>query len=327
MARSEIKFEFYSPLAEMMASFIKEKQACGYKYERDSQELCRFDRFLCNCSLKTAELPRQLVDQWTAKRVHERPGTQILRIIRVRQLALYLSRLGIEAYIPAAKRTTLNRMRYSPYIFTRAELKRLLQAADSLPQDHRSPMRHLIMPEVFRLLCCCGMRISEVLNLTVADMDLAAGLLVVREGKFNKDRLLPLAPSMTERLTVYSSFFIERDSSAFLFPSPRGRSYSKETVYGLFRQLLRECGIPHGGRGSGPRLHDIRHAFAVHRLESWYREGADLGAKLPLLSAYMGHKNLVSTQWYLHITPEIFPDVNLRLEEYAGHVIPRRRDK
>jgi len=77
-------------------------------------------------------------------------------------------------------------------------------------------------------------------------------------------------------------------------------------------------------RKKSKRLDFLRHAFAVHRLESWYRQGADLGVKLPLLATYMGHKNLISTQWYLHLTPEIFPDIVKQLEQFAGHVIPRR---
>jgi integrase len=95
-------------------------------------------------------------------------------------------------------------------------------------------------------------------------------------------------------------------------------------LYRIFRCLLRECGIAHGGRGRGPRLHDIRHSFAVHRLERWYREGIDLSAKLPVLAAYMGHKSIRETQLYLRLTPHLFPDVCARMEQHLGHVIPRR---
>lgn len=327
MRKRKIKADFHSPLADLMTRFIQDKQACGYRYQRDSQELERLDRFLCNIGLRAVELPRHVVDQWTAKRAHEKPGNQKLRMIRVRQFALYLRRQGLDAYAPEAQKRSVTHQEFTPYIFSREEMKHILQAADSLAPDRRCPMRHLIMPEVFRLLYCCGMRVSEVLGLRVADVDLAAGILTVLEGKFNKDRLVPLAPSMTERLQRYATRMGETDPCAIFFPSPRGGPYSKETVYAIFRCLLRECGIAHGGRGKGPRLHETRHAFAVHRLETWYREGADLGAKLPILAVYMGHKSLVSTQWYLRLTPEIFPDIIRRLEAFTGHVIPRRPDK
>jgi integrase/recombinase XerD len=185
-------------------------------------------------------------------------------------------------------------------------------------------MRHLIMPEVFRLLYCCGMRVSEVLHLKCTDVDLATGILAVRKSKFNKDRLVPVAPSMVARLRKYAFVLGKGGASSTFFPTQVGKPYSKETVYNFFRQLLWKCGIPHEGRAKGPRLHDLRHSFAVHKLESWYRQGADLNVKLPLLAAYMGHKNLVSTQWYLHLTPEIFPEITTRLDQFAGYVIPRR---
>jgi integrase len=183
------------------------------------------------------------------------------------------------------------------------------------------------MPEIFRLLYCCGMRVSEVLHLKFSDVNLDAGILTIRKSKFNKDRLVPLAPTMTARLRKYASGLGQDRSSPVFFSKADGKPYSKGTIYYFFRQLLWKCSIPHGGRGKGPRLHDLRHSFAVHRLESWYRKGVDLGVKLPLLAAYMGHKNLISTQFYLQLTPEIFPNIVNRFEQFAGHVIPRRLDQ
>ena len=84
---------------------------------------------------------------------------------------------------------------------------------------------------------------------------------------------------------------------------------------------MRECGIPHKGRGKGPRLHELRHSFAVHKLESWYKQGGDLNTKLPVLATYLGHKSLAGTQRYLQLTPEIFPDINKRLEQFVGNLI------
>jgi integrase/recombinase XerD len=325
MHEQKIKVKFHSPLADLMAGFLREKQICGYLYERESYELLRLDRFLCGTGLKVAGLPRDIVDEWTAKQGHEKPGTQKLRVIRIRQFALFLRQQGIEAYVPEATKIPVNRIEFTPYIFRRKEIEKILQAVDRMPSDPRAPMRHLIMPEIFRLLYCCGMRVREVLQLKVADVDLGSGVLTVRKGKFNKDRLVPMAPSMTMRLRRYASV-LGNDSGVF-FPAPDGGPYSKVTVYQIFRQLLLTCHISHGGRGRGPRLHDLRHSHAVHKLESWYRQGADLGAKLPILSTYMGHKSLVGTQRYLHLTPEIFPDITSRLDQFAGHVIPRRVER
>jgi integrase len=180
------------------------------------------------------------------------------------------------------------------------------------------------MPEIFRLLYGSGFRLGEVLNLRVRDVDLNQGIVTVRQGKFRKDRLVPLALSLVNRLRTYAAGFGNRPPDALFFPAPNGRAYRLRTVYGLFRTLLLQCGIPHGGRGKGPRVHDLRHGFAVHTLLRWYREGVDPNAKLPLLATYLGHQHLSGTQRYLHLTAELFPEVMARVDAAFGDVIPRR---
>jgi integrase/recombinase XerD len=327
MRERETPPTFRSPLATLMSDFIREKQSLGYKYEIGIHALRRLDRFLCRMQRTATALPREVVEHWIAPRPHEQPGTRKLRLTLVRQFALYLHRRGHEAFVPEGTERRVHTQGFTPYIFSHRQIKSLLQAADQLPPDKRCPLRHFIMPEMFRLLYGCGMRVGEVTHLTVADVDLVAGIMTVREGKFHKDRLVPMAPSLTARLREYSRTLGARNPTAWFFPAPDGGPYSNETVYGIFRRLLRECAIPHRGRGKGPRLHDIRHGFAVHRLQAWYREGVDLGAKLPILAAYMGHRSLLSTQHYLRITPEIFPEINARLDRHLGHIIPRREGR
>ena len=139
---------------------------------------------------------------------------------------------------------------------------------------------------------------------------------MVEQGKFRKDRLVPVTASLTERLRRYAIAMNLGKPESVFFPNPLGGVYSLKSVYSLFRRLLRQCGIPHGGRGQGPRLHDLRHTFAVHCLERWYRQGEDLNARLPLLVAYLGHQSLSGTQRYLRLTPAVFPDINARLESF-----------
>jgi integrase/recombinase XerD len=185
-------------------------------------------------------------------------------------------------------------------------------------------LRHLVMPEVFRLLYGCGFRVREVLKLRVRDVDLNQGTITVRQGKGRKDRLVPPALALVNRLRKYAARLENRPPDATFFPGVSGRPFSLRTVYTLFRQLLLRCGIPHAGRGKGPRIHDYRHLFAVHALRRWYREGADLDAKLPLLATYLGHQHLSGTQHYLHLTAELFPEITARAEAAFGDVIPRR---
>jgi integrase/recombinase XerD len=115
----------------------------------------------------------------------------------------------------------------------------------------------------------------------------------------------------------------ERASDAVFFPAPHGGCYSRHAAYMTFRSMLRVSKIPHGGRGHGPRIHDIRHTFAVRRLEAWYREGVDVGTKLPVLATYLGHESIAGTQRYLQLTAAICPEISSTLEQRYGAIIPR----
>jgi integrase/recombinase XerD len=308
--------DFHSPLAAHITAFLEEKLACGYRYVAETATLRRFDRFLCHSGCSGQTLSRELVERWTAKRPHESPRTHKARLLVIRQFGLYLRRHGIEAYVPDSKLTPMTRLAFVPYIFTKEQVRRLLETVDHLPLDPRSPERHLVMPELFRVLYGCGLRAGEVLRLRIADVDFERGLLTIRQSKFRKDRIVPLAPSLTSRLRRYVATMNLRYPESVFFPNPMSRHYNLRSIYQLFRRLLRQCGIPHGGRGQGPRLHDLRHTFAVHCLERWYGQGEDLNARLPLLVAYLGHESLSGTQRYLRLTPAIFPDIVTRLETF-----------
>jgi len=315
---------WHSPVGSLMAQFIEEKQACGYIYLTESSLLGRFDRFLGGHGLNEPALPRDLVECWVAKRPHENPATQQLRFGLTRRFATFLTHHGYPAYVPDSHRMPKGGSRFVPRIFTHDEIRRLFQAADALPYDPRTPLRTHVVPELFRLLYSCGLRVSEALHLHVADVDLEAGILTIHQGKFRKDRLVPLTPTLTQRLQQYVCVVGHRSAEAIFFPAPHGGAYHCGRMYQIFRHLLWLGRIPHGGPGQGPRLHDVRHTFAVHRLEKWYREGVDLQAKLPVLATYMGHLNLSGTQHYLQLTAELFPELSTRLDAAYGDLIPRR---
>lgn len=321
---------YKSTLAPLMERLVREKRASGYKYDTPAWVLANLDDFLCTTAIKSIELPKPLVMQWLAQHPHEQPSTQQRRIILVRQLARLMIRLGFPAYVPPQGLGPRRSYVFSPRILTREEVQRILRAVDNLPPSSKSPLRHIILPEVFRLLYGCGFRLSEVLNLKVRDVDLQQGVITVRQGKFGKDRLVPPAMEMVERLRRYARELEKRtlasqQPDAYFFPSARQAAWGGSTIYHLFRQALLHSGIPHGGRGKGPRVHDLRHSFAVHRLLRWYEEGADLNAKLPFLVAYLGHKDFTGTQKYLHLTAELFPNLTARMNEQFGGAIPQGR--
>ena len=307
-----------------MTRFLKEKHACGYSYAEPTRLLHRLDDLLVQEKQTAIELPRSAVWNWLAKRSSESASSHQQRVIVVRHFSRFLLRTGHTAYVPDCRLSGHARTRFVPRMLTDEELRRFFHAVDALKPTARSPLRHLIMPEVFRLLYGCGFRANEVLRLRVRDVDLNQGIITVREGKFRKDRLVPPTVSLVNRLRMYADKLGDRPPDAVFFPGPSGGPFALRTVYTLFRALLLQCGIPHGGTGKGPRIHDFRHVFAVHRLRSWYQHGEDLYAKLPLLATYLGHRNLSGTQRYLHLTAEIFPEITVRANAAFGEVIPRR---
>ncbi len=315
-----------SVLAVQLAEFLEEKRSAGCRYKREAWALRAFDKYLCDIGHPTQTLPKEVVEGWVLGRPHQCPKTQQYYTGLIRQFAMYLVRMGLAAHIPDGSRTPVVQRCLAARVFTRDEVKKLLAAVDRLAPDGRGLMagtrRHLVFPTLFRVLYGCGLRCGEALRLTVEDVDLGAGVLAVREGKFRQERLVPVSASLLKRLRAHSAALGPRSSDAPFFPAPGGGAYSLGAVYHFFRRALHVAGIPHHGRRHGPRVHDLRHAFAVHRLETWHREGADLGVKLPVLATYMGHQNLAGTQRYLRLTASIFPDLTGTLEAAYGRLLP-----
>ncbi|MTI96612.1 MAG: integrase [Firmicutes bacterium] len=314
---------FESILSVPIEKYIAEKRAVGYKFDKGAVMLKSFDSFVCNQNFTNIELTKQMVLGWTARKPHEKLSTQSGRISLLRGLAECMNRLGYSAYVYPSAIVTVDRYTYTPYIFSSDELKRIFELCDHYPPSNFSPNRHLVLPLLIRILYGCGLRISEVVHLTIQDVDLSKGLLYIRSTKFNKERKLPMADSLKERCQEYcKSADIGKMGNPYFFPSPYGGHYSESTIYWLFREVLRKAGISHLGRGKGPRIHDIRHVFAVNCLKKWVMEGKDLNNCLPYLSAYLGHEDLRGSQRYLRLTADLYPEITRKIEKSCSYIIP-----
>jgi integrase/recombinase XerD len=209
---------------------------------------------------------------------------------------------------------------FVPHIFSHEELQRLLDASACC----ESP-RCKLQPYTFRMLILllygAALRISEALSLTLADVDLPAGILTIRESKFYKTRLVPMSPALTSALKTYVAQRAKELSTkpdAALFLTRNGTPLVRYTAENVFRRLRVRAGVVrHDGGRYQPRLHDLRHAAAVHRLVSWYRQGADVQRLLPQLATYLGHVHIAATQRYLTLTPELLHEASQRFEQYA----------
>lgn len=207
------------------------------------------------------------------------------------------------------------------YIYTVDEIRRLL-AATAVLRTPWSPWR----PQAFRtfllLLYGTGLRLAEALALTLRDVDLANAVVTVHQGKFFKSRVVPIGPKLTRALADYANHRRRRhpmpdyENSAF-FADRRGRRWDQRATQIYFRKVCRRAQVVRQGRGQQPRLHDIRHATAQHRIEAWYRSGADVQLLLPQLATFLGHRDITSLQYYLHMTPELLRAAARRFQSYA----------
>ena len=171
------------------------------------------------------------------------------------------------------------------------------------------------------LLFGAALRISEALSLTLADVDLPAGVLTIRESKFYKTRLVPMGPGLTSALSSYVSQRAKEHSTkpnSALFLTRKGTPLVRYTAENIFRRLRVRAGVLRNDGGHyQPRLHDLRHSAVVHRLVSWYRQGKDVQRLLPQLATYLGHVHIAATQRYLTLTPELLREASQRFEHYA----------
>lgn len=318
-------YPYSGPLASLCEQFILEKRALGYQYNTESWYLSQFSKFTESFDCPDEALPQEIVQAWIVQKTMESDKIRYTRYSVVSQFARYMERMGYSAYIPGRDEIGKLHKTFMPYIFSHKEIRSFFAAADAmtlLPHSV-SPRKHRIMPVLFQLLYCCGLRVSEATKLLGEDVDLEHGILTIRNSKFGKTRYVPMSTETTAACANYAKTrLIGPSGGDWFFASPDGGHYSTKSIYDIFRELLWKAGIPYGGRREGPRLHDFRHTFCVHCLQRWTTRGDDLTTLLPRLMAYLGHNDFSATEQYLRMTAEVYPEVSQLMEERYGYIIP-----
>jgi len=310
-------------LTEAITALATEKRAVGFKYVAEERVLTRFAAF-CRTEFGELGAPTQAsVEAWIAAagRRGVRPATVQSLVAPVRELARWMGRRGIPAYVLPTG--TLPRpARYLPHIYTDSELAALFAQTDRCHYDSQVPLRHLVMPVLFRTIYACGLRASEARLLRVDDVDLAVGVLRIRDAKGGKDRQVPVSEPLRARLAGYHARVAGHRTGDWFFPGRVGQPLTLGNVEKNFRRFLWQARISHGGRGHGPRVHDLRHTFVVNNLRLWFARGEDVGALLPVLQTYLGHSSIADTAYYLRLTAESHPDITGRVQQVLGDVVP-----
>jgi integrase len=308
---------FGSVLGGAMRDHVAFMKSIGYRYDWHEEHLLRFDRFLQSRPDLSGQPVKVLVREWTNAGSGSQHAFDCHQTGRVLSKALRRINPTIE---PVAFDRRLQRqaqqLHRRPHIYTEEEVHRLLDAAKSFPSP-QSPLRPLTLYTMLVLAYCAGLRLGEIVHLTVGDVHLGDKTIEIRDTKFFKSRRLPLSSSVMSALRQYLDARHQagapNDPSSGLFwhQKASGR-YSYEMGGKLLVSVLRRAGLKSTKGRTGPRVHDLRHAFVVNRMLTWYREGINPQSRLPYLAAYLGHKNISSTLVYLTITQELLQEASER---------------
>ena len=304
-------------VAELVDSYIEMRRGLGYRSVTQERSLREFARHLDGHE-GPISLDKTL--EWATSTSSSDPRNPARRLARVRGLLRHLHAMDGATDVPAPGLLGPMGHRNPPYIYSDAEIVDLLTAAAELdPVDGLRPRCYATM---FGLLACTGLRISEALALSCADVDLDSGVITVRAGKRGLTRLVPLHSSVVAALADYLSERERRHGTpgpdeAF-FRTEASERISYNVAHHAFSVVRRRLGWTADGRTRAPRVHDLRHRMVVRRIESWHAQGVDVDAKIPALATYLGHVEVRDVYWYLSAVPELMNIAAQRFEAFAG---------
>jgi integrase/recombinase XerD len=302
-------------LQHLIEQYIAFQQSLGTAFLTDARILRAFGRAV-GVKARIADVRPRQVDAFLGT---TRPVT-ITWHDKFRRLRSFFHYAISRGYLAAAPLPTVIPRRpppFVPYIFAPAELRRLFQVIDA--DQRKSCLETVTMHTLILLLYGAGLRLREAVNLSRADVDLQEAVLTIRNTKFGKTRWVPFGPQLGQALTQYAARSQAARVEGQFFTTRAGTGVKPDTLQHNFRILCNRAGIRRADDAKEqPRLHDLRHTFAVHRLTSWYRQGADVQRLLQHLSIYLGHVHIRHTQVYLSMTPELLHEAGQRFAHYAG---------
>lgn len=306
-----------------LVDYLATRRAMGYKLAYQGQMLAQFVDYLD--AVGAEHLTTRRAVAWARQPAGAKRSWWAVRLSTVRAFARHLSALDPATEIPPAGLIPAQSHRSVPYIYSKDDIADLIAAAGRLPTAHRADTYQTLIG----LVAATGMREGEAVRLDREEVDLEQGLLTIRDSKFGKSRQIPVHPSTVQALAGYAD---RRDarrprrdgrrarhvpSATSFFTSTTGTRLLRDNVSTVFPRLVRDAGLDWSGHRRPPRLHDLRHSFAVHTLIGWYRQGLDVEQRLPLLSTYLGHVAPKSTYWYLSAVPELLELIADRIDTMA----------
>jgi integrase len=327
MKREMVRWTGYrSPLGAHIEAYLIAKRALGMRFANEERTLRLLDRFVAAKRLATVgEVTPGIVDEFLASRPRRSARSYNHLQGTVRRLLDWMSIQGITGVVRYRGHPRREAGRRTPVLFTDAQVRELLHAAARLrDRPGISSLAAATYRMAFAVLYCLGLRVGEVSRLQLGDVDFSARTLVVRRTKFGKDRLVPFGPRLAQELEAYIAMRRRGrtpDNTA-VFPGVRGAALSTNSMRRIFARLCRATGVGPSESGAPPRVHDLRHSFAVATLLHWYEAGINPTGKLLQLSTFLGHSKIKATAVYLTITWELLREARSRFARVAATAIP-----
>ena len=321
--RSET-LNFTGPFSKYINEYIKEQELIGHKIEGYVYTLKSFDTFSKEYG-NINYLTKDMVIKWLEPRIKEKANNISYRASKIRLFGKYMYLKDKKSYILPNKFYNFKR-KYNSYIFSHEEINKFFYEVDKMIVNKPNSKKNCSSQIIFRLLYMCGLRISEVLNIKLRDIDISEMTIKIYNAKNNKDRIIAINKTLNNLILQYvEKFHSYSDDTTFLFNNKGNKPFSRFTIYDRYRNILDTCNIYHSG--DGPRMHDFRHTFCVHCLKKWTLENKDLMSYLPILKTYLGHETFRETSYYLKLTADVFPNITEKVNKEYNKLIPRLEEE
>lgn len=318
---------FKSIFAPYFNSFMNMKETMGYGLIKFQTVLMELDRFFVDTGTIDAHITGQQIAAWSKTRVNDKERTLYDKYSVFSQFCRYMCHIGVECYIPRLPKQ--KDRDFIPYVFTHQQMEDIFRKCDNLVvRTAHMSCSIFAMPALVRFLYSTGVRISEAISFKNGDVDYSRHQVIIRKTKNKMQRIVPLNACLIEVMKQYESHRnrmpIEgiSESESYFFVSTVGSQLTKTTVYKWFKVVLEKCGIPHIGKGQGPRVHDIRHSCAVHSLVKLVKEEVDIYCALPILSTFLGHKTIIGTERYVRLVQEMYPEIIKMQDAVTSFIFP-----
>lgn len=316
---------FESVYAENIEGFLSLKKHRGFKYKRQIKAFTIIDRLAVQNGEKGPGLTKEFFNKWLDYNPNQSPSTRYDKCSLLRQFSNYLIDLDIESYLPRLPRYPGRRD--IAYIYTSTEISEIFKASNELRLVFNTTSGLFCFPAIIRFLYATGVRIGEVLSLKNEDVNLLGKYVKIKDGKNRHERLLPISDSLVDVLSTflwYKKQLVISEENDLFFTKTDGSKISSVLIGEYFKRCLETVKIYGDDKHRRPRVHDLRHTFAVNALVKIVETGNDAYVALPILSKYLGHRSISATNIYVKLTAQLFPAVVKNLELYLIDVFPKK---